>query len=136
MMKVVIDTNIIIASISSRSQFRVIIDQLFAGRFQMVVSAEILLEYEEKIGEIFSTETAENFINALLLLPHVIRTEPLFFSKLLHDEEDNKFLDIYYASMADYLVTNDRHFNILKKIKLPVHHLLNVSQFVKILNEK
>lgn len=53
MIKVVIDTNIIIASISSRSQFRVIIDQLFAGRFQMVVSTEILLEYEEKIGEIF-----------------------------------------------------------------------------------
>lgn len=132
-MKVVIDTNIIVASISSRSPYRVVIDKLFSGEFEMVVSTDILLEYEEKIADIFSPEASDNFINALLLLPNVIRSNPLFFSKMLHDEDDNKFLDIYYASQADFLVTNDRHFNILKKIKLPVHHILNMKQFIKIL---
>jgi uncharacterized protein len=132
-MKAVIDTNIIVASISRKSPYRIITDKLFEGGFQLVVSTEILLEYEEKMAEIFSPETADNFISALLLLPYVIRAEPLFFSRLLPDSDDNKFLDIYYSSQADCLVTNDKHFAPLKKIRLPQHHVLNIHEFIKLL---
>ena len=49
--KVVLDTNIIIASLSTKSRYRIIIDKLLDKAFILVVTTEILLEYEEKIRE-------------------------------------------------------------------------------------
>ena len=35
------------------------------------------------------------------------------------DPDDNKFIDCAVAANADYLVTNDKHFNVLKEIDFP-----------------
>jgi len=35
------------------------------------------------------------------------------------DPDDNKFADCAIAANADYLVTNDKHFNVLKQIQFP-----------------
>lgn len=59
MLKVVLDTNAILRTVSSRSEFSDVLDKLKDGFFELWVSNEIVLEYEEKITEIFSTETAE-----------------------------------------------------------------------------
>jgi uncharacterized protein len=42
----------------------------------------------------------------------------IFFnwSLIEHDKDDNKFCDLAIAGNADYLVTNDAHFNIVKLI--------------------
>jgi len=49
-------------------------------------------------------------------LSNVIKTERLFASELIiADLDDNKFVDAYYSGGVHHLVTNDKHFNILKK---------------------
>ena len=71
-LKVVLDTNALLRSIiSRRSPFSVILDKLYEGDFELLVTNDILLEYEEKISDIFSKETAELILGALTLLPNV-----------------------------------------------------------------
>lgn len=48
-LKVVLDTNAILRSISRRSAFSVILDKLYAGIYELWITNDILLEYEEKI---------------------------------------------------------------------------------------
>jgi uncharacterized protein len=135
MHRVVLDTNIILSAISTFSPYRTIIDKLLDAKFILVVSSEVLLEYEEKISEVFSHSTAGNFIDAILMLPNVERVTPLFTSGLLKDSDDTKFLDLYYSSRANYLVTNDRDFNILNKITNPKHNVIKMEEFIKLINE-
>jgi len=49
------------------------------------------------------------------------------------DMDDNKFVDCAFAAGADYLVTNDRDFNILKKTPFPNIQILNMEQFIEVL---
>ncbi|MBC8180569.1 PIN domain-containing protein [candidate division KSB1 bacterium] len=46
------------------------------------------------------------------------------------DEDDNKFVDCAISSNADFIVTNDRHFNILKNIEFPKVNVINVDDFL------
>jgi uncharacterized protein len=135
MLSVVLDTNIVLASITGTSEYHSIIDHLLNGKFTLIVSNDILLEYEEKLSETFFPETASFFIDALLSLPNVKRVHPLFLSHLLNDTDDNKFLDAYYTGQGNFIVTNDKDFEVLKSIKQPPHHLLKIHEFIKLLEQ-
>ena len=61
-MTVVIDCNVFVVCLTSRSPYRYIYRSLVAGKFAMVVSQDILLEYEEIIQQKYSVPTANTFI--------------------------------------------------------------------------
>ena len=61
MIRLVLDTNIIISAFSRKSQYRMVLDRLLAGSYQLCVSNDIMLEYEEKLKEKFNEEIAELF---------------------------------------------------------------------------
>lgn len=135
MFNVVLDTNIILSAIYSKSSYHVILKKLFEGKFYLHVSTEILLEYEEKISNIFNAQVAETFIAALILNNHVIKTETFFDLNLIHqDKDDNKFVNCVFAANAHFLVTNDKHFNVLKTIDFPKINVINIDDFIEILN--
>lgn len=50
-MKVVIDTNVLLVSIPKKSKYRLIFDYLIDMKYDLVVSNEILFEYEEIISQ-------------------------------------------------------------------------------------
>jgi len=58
-MRVVLDTNALLRCISSQSKYGILLDKLFDGIFELYYSNDILLEYEEKIEEFYSTDVAE-----------------------------------------------------------------------------
>jgi putative PIN family toxin of toxin-antitoxin system len=130
MLKVVLDTNVILRTISRRSEFSVILDQLYQGVFEIWVTNEILLEYEEKISSIFSKETADLILGVFTLLPNVKRVEIHFNLGLIEtDMDDNKFVDCAFAGNVHYLVTNDRHFNRLKTLEFPTINVITLEEF-------
>ena len=45
------------------------------------------------------------------------------------DPEDNKFVDCALNAGADYIVTNDRHFNVLKSIGFPKISVVDIETF-------
>jgi len=129
-LKVVLDTNALLRSISRRSPFTVILDKLYEGDFELWVTNDILLEYEEKISDIFSKETAELILGALTLLPNVKKTDIHFQLFLIDvDKDDNKFSDCAFAGNVHYLVTNDKHFNVLSSIPFPKINVVSLEAF-------
>jgi len=92
-----------------------------------------LLEYQEILQRKYSATTANNFIAALQLLQTVHFTHIYYRWQLLKDADDNKFADCAIAANADYLVTNDRDFNILKRVNFPKISVITIQEFEKIL---
>jgi putative PIN family toxin of toxin-antitoxin system len=128
--RVVLDTNVLLVSISSRSESHWIFQKLLQEEFEVVISNEIIYEYEEIISEKYSAAVAKNVIRALLFLPNVIKSEIYYrWSLIKTDEDDNKFVDCAITSNAHFIVTNDKHFKPLKSIDFPSVKVINISQF-------
>lgn len=134
-MRVVIDTNILRLTIKKGNFERFIYDAFRAEAFDWVVSTEILNEYEEKLIEFYSVQTADLILGILENAPNVIFAEPYFKWEIIKiDQDDNKFADLAISTNADCLVTNDRLFNIFKKLDFPKLNIVKPNQFKKILN--
>ena len=49
------------------------------------------------------------------------------------DPDDNKFVDCAVAADAEYIVTNDSHFNILKHTDWPKITIIAIKEFYETL---
>ena len=137
MLKVVLDTNIVLSCVSRRSPFHFILEELFRGNYELFVTTEILLEYEEKLASNFSQDVAEVTLTALLLKKNVKKIQVHFDLELIKDDlDDNKFVNCAFAANVHYIVSNDRHFNILKTTGFPRINLLKIDQFFKLLHNQ
>ncbi len=128
--KVVIDTNILVASLSSRSAYHWLIEALMEEKFELFVSTEVMLEYEEILKLRYPLAVATNFIRALNELPNVFKSEIYYQWQIIQaDADDNKFVDLAISAGANYIVSNDKHFNVLKDLPFPRLNLLKLEEF-------
>jgi putative PIN family toxin of toxin-antitoxin system len=129
-LRIVVDTNILIAIISRKSPFRWIFDCIIQGKLILCVSNEILFEYREILERKTNTEVAENIINFIAVSPFTEKTEIYFnFGLIRQDEDDNKFVDCAISANAFCLISNDNHFQVLKTVKFPQVSVLTLSEF-------
>ena len=129
-MKIVLDTNILWVSISRRSHTHWVISELIKGTYVLCVTSDILDEYEEIIGQKLGSETAKSIMELLDNLPNVEYITKYYRWELIEqDYDDNKFADCAIACNAYYLATNDKHFDILKRIAFPKINVINVEEF-------
>jgi uncharacterized protein len=133
-MRVVIDTNCLIASVPKKSThfwlYLAFRDELFTW----VVSTEILNEYYEKLTEFYSHETAEVVVSTLLASPNVELSEPFFVYNFIEkDPDDNKFANLALSINAHYLVSNDKHFDVFKTLDFPPLKVVKLDEFRAIL---
>ncbi|WP_428356817.1 putative toxin-antitoxin system toxin component, PIN family [Methyloprofundus sp.] len=135
-MKVVLDTNVLLVSIATKSRYRVIFDSLINNGITLIISNEILSEYTEIIERKTNMMIASNISEMLVSLPNVYKQEVYYRWGLIEeDKDDNKFVDCAIAGNVDYLVSNDQHFNCLKKIDFPKLNLLSIDEFMDLLNK-
>ncbi|MBL8179438.1 MAG: putative toxin-antitoxin system toxin component, PIN family [Bryobacterales bacterium] len=113
MIKVVLDTNIIVSANLKAQGIEALVVRLAAsGKIQMCVSPPILAEYESVLRRPKFKFTLD-LIEGVLQL---IRETAVLFTdlptiKALADEKDNCFLECADAASAHFLVTgNTRHF--------------------------
>jgi uncharacterized protein len=133
-MKVVADTNIFVMAFSNKSIYHDIFKKLKDGEYQLVVTNDILLEYEEIMTLKYGELAAKIFLRFLDELPNVEFIRTFFHWNLIeNDPDDNKFIDAVFASNAQYLVSQDKHFNILKHIEFPKIEVVSIDDFMKIL---
>ena len=111
MLKIVIDTNVLLVSISKKSQYYWLYKKLLNKEFILCISNDIINEYIEILSEKYNHQVAENIIEILLIAKNVQKITPYFnWNLIIADPHDNKFVDCAIASNADYPVTNDKHF--------------------------
>ncbi len=135
-MRIVLDTNVLIVSLPSRSRYFPIYQALLDKDFHLYVSNEIITEYEEQISSRLGVERTEVKFTELLNLPNVHFTDPTFNWQLIKaDPDDDKFVDCAIASNADYIVTNDAHFNVLKSLPFPQVGVIDANRFLLILSD-
>lgn len=132
MSPVVIDTNCLLQIIARKSPYRPIWDAFLMGRYDLCVSNEILEEYQEILEQQISPTVAENIVLLILNQENVQLVDPHFRMGLITaDSDDNKFVDCAFAAGADYLVSEDSHFNVLHKTPFPHLNLVTLDEFMK-----
>lgn len=132
---IVLDTNCLIQVLPSRSRYHKIWTDFLDGKYHLCVSNEILIEYEEILSRLISPGVARNVVEAIARHPFTHYRESYFRFRLLSDidKDDDKFVDCAITSNADYIVTEDSHFNILKTINFPKINVLTLDEFYETL---
>jgi len=128
--RLILDTNIFLVSLAPDYKYHWIYQSLIQNKYELVVSNEILTEYQEQIAARYGIEHTDTSLDFLLLLPNVILKNPAFLWQLVeNDKDDNKFIDCYVASQCDYIISNDRHIHQIKTSKFPQIAVLRYEEF-------
>ena len=129
---VVIDTNCLLQVIARKSPYRPIWDAFLDGEFDLCVSNEILDEYQEVLEQQITPTIAENLVLLILNKKNTRFVDPHFRLNLIEaDPDDNKFVDCAFAAGADYLVSEDSHFNVLRAMPFPQLNLVTLDEFMQ-----
>ncbi|NJN33218.1 MAG: putative toxin-antitoxin system toxin component, PIN family [Saprospiraceae bacterium] len=129
---VVLDTNVFLVSLAPQSDYAPLFDALLEGHFKLVISTEILEEYEEIIGQRYDVQTVNDIFELFLNLPNIVRQDVYYnWHFIVNDPDDDKFVDVAIACSAHYLVSNDRHFKILNDIPYPKVNLVKAEIFLE-----
>ena len=135
--RIVLDTNCLLACISSKSENFRVWKGFQKGSFTLCVSNEILEEYQEIITSKTNSIVAENIINAIIESDFTEFVDPHYSLHLIQeDPDDNKFVDCAFVANATYIVSNDKHFDVLKTVDFPQILVLKLHEFLKTLTEK
>ena len=134
--RIVLDTNGLIASLSRRGNYYPIWRNFQEGQYVLCISNDILEEYTEIITQKMNHEIAENVVNLLLKSKNVELVHPQFRLGLIDVEpDDNKFVDCAFAANATYIVSDDKHFDVLKNIGFPELMVLKLKEFLEALQK-
>ena len=132
-MKVVIDTNCLLVTIPYDSKYYCLWEAFLNKKFVLCYSNEIMKEYEELLYRFYSPDTTFLTMELLSESKNVIKTIPYYKWNLIPaDPDDNKFVDCAVNARADYIVTNDKHFNVLKKVNFPFVQVIDIDTFMQI----
>lgn len=114
------DTNTVLQALAHQNILRPLMEEWFKGRLAWALSTEILLEYEEIItlrsGRARWQKLAMMLDAVRALRPStLLHTQPSYrFHLITDDADDDKFADCAIVAGADYLITADKHFEMMK----------------------
>lgn len=129
-MKTVVDTNVLLVSISPRSESYWLWESLLLAEFDLFVTTDVLDEYAEIIGREMGQEVADAALDLLTDLPNVHLIQKYFLWQLVEaDPDDNKFIDCAIAAGAQYLVSEDKHLRVIRRYPYLNVELISLSEF-------
>ena len=109
-MKVVLDTNVFVSGIFFGGIPGQILEAWRYGRIQLVLSAEILEEYQ-RVGQVLSAQyhgvDLEPFLGLLTVHAEIVEAPPLP-EPVCSDPQDDKFLACAIAAGAIVIVSGDK----------------------------
>lgn len=133
-MLAVIDTNVLLVSVSDRSKFHWLYKVIIEKKIHIAFTNDMLAEYEEQIAAHWNIKVAVSVTRSLIELSTAKLTVAWFNLNLISaDANDNKFVDCAFTANADYIVTNDKDFDVLKTIAFPSIKVATPDEFKKIL---
>lgn len=133
-MRIVLDTNCLIQIISPHSEYHDVWLSLTKGQNVLCISNEIIEEYVEILERLFNHSFAEAVVKTIVNSPFLEYVAPFYkFELIKSDPDDNKFVDCAIAANARYIVSNDRHYDVLKTINFPRVEVLSLSSFANLI---
>lgn len=117
MIKIIIDTNVLVSSLIQKSYPYLILNKLIQSEFEICISNELFEEYtnvlnRNKFKKIPNfTKNSDFLLNYLFKISNVYN--PQIKIDLIKDKSDNKLLELAEESKADVLITgNFNDFNM------------------------
>lgn len=129
MKKIVLDTNVLLVCISDKSELHWIFKGLLNQEYVLCVTTDILNEYAEIIERHMVNSASEAVLGVLENLANVHFITIYYKFNLLKDSDDNKFVDCAISGNAEFIVSHDKDFNLLKNIEFPKVEVLDVQEF-------
>jgi predicted nucleic acid-binding protein len=72
-----------------------------------------------------------------MLLPTVKKIDPFYkWSFITADPDDNKFVECAVAANAHFIITNDKHFKVLKDIPFPTIQTITIEEFALLFKQQ
>ena len=118
-MTVVVDTNSLVGMMGQASPSAALKQALEEGRLDWAVSTPVLLEYEEVICRLAGVRAWEKVARMLEVISQLRGTlrmiSPSFrFRTITGDPDDDAFAGCAIVADADWIVTEDHHFEVLQ----------------------
>ncbi len=112
MLRVVIDTNVIVSAlIGSGYPRQVIYDFIFGKKVIVCYSADVYAEYVEVLNRDRFSKYPAFVTKAEIILNKIEELSLKYFPEsrlnIIKDEKDNRFLELAVASEADFLITGN-----------------------------
>lgn len=118
MLKIVIDTNIMISGLGWKGTPYKILDLIKFEKIRLCVSEEIISEYLEVAARGFLPAEAISILSSILQENKFELVEPKQrFTVIKEDPDDNIFLDCGVKAKVKYIVSGDKHLLNLEKFK-------------------
>ena len=139
MRRIVLDTNCLLQSLPSNSPYHKVWESVLNGEFQLCVNTEILNEYEEILSGKTTKEIAHNVVEAIARLSTTYFQDSYYhFGLITEDPDDNKFVDCAFvdcaiAADAELIVTNDKHFDVLRTVSWPKLTIIKLKEFAALI---
>ena len=135
--RVVIDTNCLLQILGAKSKYHFLFDSFLQFGYVLCISNEVLLEYEEILRAKASPLAADLFMKVIARSRNVIRKDPYFKWRIItKDLDDNKFVDCAFACRANYIVTNDNHFQEAANSPFPTFNVINLDDFAELMKQQ
>ena len=133
-MRIVLDTNCLIQSVSPHSAYYEVWKSFVSGENTLCVSNEIIEEYIEILQKLFNHRFAETVVKTIVNSPFVEFITPYYHFQLIEvDPDDNKFVDCAIAANARFIVSNDHHYDVLRQIVFPKVDVVVLNEFLKLI---
>lgn len=130
--KIVLDTNSLLQIMGARSKYHFLFGKFLVNEYTLCVSTEILFEYEEILRRKASPVAADLFMKVIARSRNVERKDPYFHLLLVkQDFDDNKFVDCAFVCQADFIVTDDGHFQDVIDSKFPTFRVMGLDEFAE-----
>ncbi len=132
--RVVIDTNCLLQILGAKSKYHFLFDSFLQFGYVLCISNDILLEYEEILKSKASPLAADLFMKVIERSRNVIRKDPYYKWRIITiDPDDNKFVDCAFACRANYIVSNDNHFQEVANSPFPAFNVINLDEFADLM---
>ncbi len=131
------DTNCLLSCVGKRSEYRNVFDAFLDAEFELSLSTEILLEYEEKFNEFWGESVTDNLLGVILISENTFLQDIFYYFQLVDgDMDDNKFVDTYLASNSDLLISNDKKLLALNDLDFPPVQVIRLEEFSEMLKNQ
>jgi putative PIN family toxin of toxin-antitoxin system len=118
MVRVVIDTNILVSALIKRGKPRKLVLKLLEEHI-VILSRQMLAELADVLTrEKFAVKPSQvdSFLTILIRKSKIVKPSSRF-KVIKEDPDDDVILNTAYAGKAQYIVTGDRHLLALKEFK-------------------
>jgi putative PIN family toxin of toxin-antitoxin system len=137
MLKILLDTNVLISALIKSGKPRELIFELIRKRAQLILSRNILEEFVEVVNDpnirkYVDEDDMIGFLRAIGSMAKIIRVKSNF-KIVKQDPDDDTILRTAYDGKADYIVSGDDHLLAIKRFR--EIKIVTVSEMLEILKK-